>query len=113
MLAGCQQVALRFQIFVIFHPVPGWRRRGGVVGQRRRAGGDVAQADPQSVDLGTDQGQGITPSSLRFQPVYIFKPGFTKVKSWLEARIKYSGLSSELGKVLPVRADHLFKIVVS
>ena len=36
----------------------GWRSRRRVIGQRRGARGDVAQADPQGVDVGTNTGQG-------------------------------------------------------
>lgn len=39
-------------------PLPGGRSWRRVVGQRWGARGDVTQADPQSVDLGTDKGQG-------------------------------------------------------
>lgn len=45
-------------ILAFFHLLPGWRSWRGVIRQRRGARRNVAQVDPQSVDLGTDKGQG-------------------------------------------------------
>ena len=46
-------------------PPPGGGGGGGVIGQRWGAGGNVPQADPQSVHLGSDQSQGRTRDTER------------------------------------------------